>query len=106
MQQCHVLAVPAVVGSGVQLKTIEGIAAGRPMVATPIALRDIRDVPDHVRVADCPEVFARALCHARRAGAPSPRAGPQWLARRRDRFFRQVAMATFDLGVADRASHG
>ena len=106
MQECHVLAAPTVVGSGVQLKTIEGIAAGRPMVATSVALRDIRDVPDHVRMADSPEVFARALCHARRAGAPSPRAGSQWLARRRDRFFRQVAMATFDLGVADGASHG
>ncbi|MCK5931950.1 MAG: WecB/TagA/CpsF family glycosyltransferase [Fulvimarina manganoxydans] len=64
LRDCRVVAIPSVVGSGIQIKTIETLALGRPTVATPIALRGIETVPDGVRVAETAEAMARELTAA------------------------------------------
>ena len=84
----RVIAVPSVAGEGVQVKTLDAIASGRPVVATPIAVRGIEDPPATVSVASEPAAFAAML--AERASAP-PAPGDRaaalaWAQRRRDRF--------------------
>ncbi|MEE2950060.1 MAG: WecB/TagA/CpsF family glycosyltransferase [Pseudomonadota bacterium] len=64
LRDCRVVAIPSVVGSGIQIKTIETLALGRPTVATPIALRGIETVPEGVRVAESAETMARELMAA------------------------------------------
>lgn len=61
MRDCAVVAVPSTAGSGVQVKTLDAIAAGRPIVATPIALRGISSPPDSVAMTDDPATFAAVL---------------------------------------------
>ena len=93
MRECAVLAVPTLVGSGVQLKTIEGIAIGRPLVATPLAMRGIAAAPDHVRVAETAQAFAATLIEARSAAPPVPEVGQRWVRDRRARFEAEIAAA-------------
>jgi glycosyltransferase involved in cell wall biosynthesis len=85
LQQARVIAVPSVAGSGVQVKTLDAIAAGRPVVATATAMRGIADPPASVRVADDPAAFAEAVRAA--AGADGGAEGIAW-ARERERVFR------------------
>jgi polysaccharide biosynthesis protein PslH len=87
-----VIAVPATAGAGVQIKTLDAIAAGPPVVVTPLALRGIDDVPDSVRVADDPRGFAHALTEALQA-PHDPETGRAWARERRERFAAQVAEA-------------
>ncbi|MBU1174402.1 MAG: glycosyltransferase family 4 protein [Alphaproteobacteria bacterium] len=61
LRDCRVLAVPTQVGGGIQIKTIEGISAGVPMVTTPLGLRGITEVPDFVHVEPSAEGFAARL---------------------------------------------
>jgi polysaccharide biosynthesis protein PslH len=87
-----VVAVPSVLGSGVQEKAIEAIASGRPVVASGHALRGLGPgLPPQVHAADDAAAFAR-LC-ASVPAAPSGRAGEvaqaalaEWAAARRRRY--------------------
>lgn len=85
------VAVPAVAGSGVQVKTLDAIASGSPVVATTVALRGIDDPPEGVQVADEPDRFAAALRTA--AAGPRNDAGPRWAVTRAGRFEDDVAAA-------------
>jgi glycosyltransferase involved in cell wall biosynthesis len=61
MAQAKVLAIPSISGGGVQIKTLDAIASGSPLVATPTALRGISQYPSSVIVAEKPEEFANSL---------------------------------------------
>lgn len=61
LRECAVVAVPSVAGSGVQVKTLDAIAAGRPLVATSIALRGISSPPKSVTMTDDPAAFVAAM---------------------------------------------
>jgi polysaccharide biosynthesis protein PslH len=61
MAQGKVLAIPSISGGGVQIKTLDAIASGSPLVATPTALRGISGYPSSVIVAEKPEEFANSL---------------------------------------------
>jgi len=61
MRECAVVAVPSIAGSGVQVKTLDAIAAGRPLVATSVALRGISSPPKSVTMADDPAAFVAAM---------------------------------------------
>jgi glycosyltransferase involved in cell wall biosynthesis len=61
MAQAKVLAIPSISGGGVQIKTLDAIASGSPLVATPTALRGISEYPSSVIVAEKPEEFANSL---------------------------------------------
>jgi len=106
----RVIAVPSVAGSGVQVKTLEAIATGQPVVATPVALRGIPDPPPTVRVADQPAEFAASLL-AMLDSPPGPiasRAAQEWAAQRRAGFRTAVATAVAELDAASdpqRAAH-
>ncbi|MCW3062878.1 MAG: hypothetical protein JWN32_50, partial [Solirubrobacterales bacterium] len=91
----RVLAVPAVVGGGLQVRTLDAIAAGGWVVATPLALRGIEAPPSTVGVAQDPDGFAAQIT----AGLMIPpdletRAGAlMWAQARRDAFRAAVAEA-------------
>jgi hypothetical protein len=61
LQQARVVAIPTLSGGGIQIKTLDAIASGSHIVATPLALRGIADHPSTVVVAETPEKFAAQL---------------------------------------------
>lgn len=64
MAAARVVAIPMLSGGGIQIKTLDAIAAGSLIVATPVALRGIADPPSTVQIAEQPEAFARLLMAA------------------------------------------
>ena len=61
LASARVIAVPAVAGAGVQIKTLDAIASGIPVVATGLAVRGLDQLPPSVGVAEGAEEFARQL---------------------------------------------
>ncbi|MBD2022749.1 glycosyltransferase [Leptolyngbya sp. FACHB-36] len=61
LSEAKAVAIPSVSGSGIQIKTLEAIALGAPIVATCVALRGITDYPESIQLADAPADFAAAL---------------------------------------------
>jgi polysaccharide biosynthesis protein PslH len=98
LQQARAIAVPAVAGSGVQVKTLDAIASGRRVVATPTAMRGIEDPPASVSVAAEPAAFAAALRAAVDTGAADD--GIEWARERALRFGAEVRAAVHELQAA------
>jgi polysaccharide biosynthesis protein PslH len=99
MARARVVAVPSTAGGGVQVKTLDAVACGLPVVATGTAARGLDGLPDSVAVADAPEEFAREL---RRLAAEPARerlrdAGVAWSRARRERLASDVAAWTAEL---------
>jgi polysaccharide biosynthesis protein PslH len=94
-----VVAVPSVQGSGVQEKAIEAIASGRPVVATPHALRGLgAELPPQVHAVDDAALFAH-LCAT--VTTPGAQAGApwRWAEQRRRAYFEALQQG---LGAAAR----
>lgn len=59
----HVIIAPLFAGSGLRIKIIEAMSAGRPVIATPVAVEGLRaDDGRELAVADDPESFCSSLC--------------------------------------------
>jgi hypothetical protein len=103
LRSARVIAVPSVTGGGVQVKTLDAIASGRPVVATSVALRGIRDVPSYVLCSDDPAQFAANLARALEHGSSRDTAteGAAWARARCDRF-RQAVSAAIDAFTSPR----
>ena len=61
MASAKVIAIPSISGGGIQIKTLDAITSGSPIVATTIAMRGILDYPSAIEIADEPEYFASSL---------------------------------------------
>jgi glycosyltransferase involved in cell wall biosynthesis len=61
MSRARVVAVPSTAGGGVQVKTLDAVACGVPVVATRVATRGLRDLPPSVAVSDDGALFAEQL---------------------------------------------
>jgi hypothetical protein len=88
LAQARVIAIPTQSGGGIQIKTLDAIASGSRIVATPIALRGIDDVPTTVTVADGAEAFAQSIAaavHAEQDEVQSTEAS-RWSVQRRRNF--------------------
>lgn len=100
LHESRVVAIPAVGGGGVQIKTLDAIASGTPVVVTSPALRGIVAAPGSVHRADDAADFAAQV--ARIAAAPEGEDARAeaiaWSREREDRFRREVAQALEDLG--------
>jgi glycosyltransferase involved in cell wall biosynthesis len=64
MSAARVAAVPSVTGGGIQIKTLDAIACGVPVVVTEVATRGIDDLPATVAVASDPGEFAERVTQA------------------------------------------
>lgn len=61
MAKARIVAIPTLSGGGIQIKTLDAIASGSVIVATPVALRGISDLPITVQVAEQADEFAAQL---------------------------------------------
>lgn len=91
-EQCQMIAIPSIAGGGIQIKTLEAISFGKPLVATPTALRGLGHWPDYVQVADTPDEFATALVHqlALPADPTASQKASHWLKQRHDNFLVEI----------------
>ncbi len=99
MAQARVIAIPILSGGGIPIKTLDAIASGSAIVATPVAIRGIDAPPQTVQVADQPEIFAELLVST--IAAPySQQAFDEalnWYRTRRDKFIADIARAINEL---------
>ncbi len=95
MAQAKVVAIPTLSGGGIQIKTLDAIASGSAIVATPVALRGISEPPKTVQMAQQPEDFANLLVSA--VASPSVQEASDdarnWYLTRREKFLTDVACA-------------
>jgi glycosyltransferase involved in cell wall biosynthesis len=90
----RVICIPTVMGAGIQLKTIEGISIGRPVVATQLGLRGISEVPDYVSLATDARQMADELVALVRAPAElHVETASAWAKKRRDDFDESIDKA-------------
>jgi len=103
--EARVIAIPTLSGAGVQIKTLDSLAVGTRMVATPFAVLGIRDLPPTVRISSDPREYAQLLADTADISdeAPDPRA-LQWADAMRMQYSDAIARALADLGVAAGAS--
>ena len=88
----RVVAIPTLSGGGIQIKTLDAIASGSRIVATPVAVRGIDDAPASVVVASAAADFAQALMAAvGTAGSDVSVSGRQWARERELKFTRDIA---------------
>jgi polysaccharide biosynthesis protein PslH len=98
LQSARVVAVPSVAGGGLQIKTLDAIASGRPVVATPVAMRGIADPPPTVAIAADGPAFAREVGRALISGGEGhePDVARRWARERAARFRAQLRAALDD----------
>jgi hypothetical protein len=99
MAQAKVVAIPTLSGGGIQIKTLDAIASGSAIVATPVALRGIPDPPPTVKVAEQPKDFANLLVSviASSATQQSFNEALDWSKARQAQFLTDVAGAISNL---------
>ncbi|BAU66620.1 putative glycosyl transferase, group 1 [Stanieria sp. NIES-3757] len=95
MAQAKVLAIPTLSGGGIEIKTLDAIASGSQIVATPTATRGISQLPPTVQVAQHPQQFAELLVQAveNQSNANSFELVHQWYSLRREKFLAEVSEA-------------
>ena len=98
LRSARVVVIPTTIGSGIQIKTIETIGLGVPLVATKIALRGIDDKPDYVVEASVPEAMAAAIRRTLENPMAVNSEGQAWLQARRKRFVAELGAALSGLG--------
>ena len=91
LKQARVIAVPSIAGGGIQIKTLDAVSIGRPVVATSFALRGIDALPNRVLEADKPEDFVAKLTHLVRQ--PTCNYSDNWAERRYEVFASAVRNA-------------
>ena len=102
LQSGRVVVVPSTAGAGVQVKTLDAIASGRPVIATSVAMRGIAVPPATVRTVDDPAQFAAAIAEALDE-EPDPAAASEaqaWAHERTTRFTAAVREAVEEAGRA------
>lgn len=99
MAQAKVVAIPTLSGGGIQIKTLDAIASGSAIVATPVALRGISDPPATVQVAEQAEDFVKLLVCAIASPSTQPAFDEAlaWYRDRQNKFIADVACAINEL---------
>ncbi len=92
LRSARVAVIPTQAGGGVQIKSIDALSTGARIVATPLAVRGIGEIPAHVVVADGRDDFAAAV--ARLLAEPPSGAemdeSHRWAVARAERFAQGV----------------
>ncbi len=98
LQRARVVAIPTLSGGGIQIKTLDAIASGSQIVATPLALRGINGHPPTVRAAENSEQFARLLRSAMKSSDSAASAHAiEWSRLRQNRFLSEIAASVQSL---------
>lgn len=105
LAKSKVVAIPTLSGGGIQIKTLDAIASGSQIVATPIALRGIDSPPSTVTTAQLPEDFARQLMVALSASSDqSIQDAKMWYRERQQQFQQDIHDAIVALDDKKRLS--
>jgi hypothetical protein len=95
MAQAKVLAIPTRIGGGIEIKTLDAIASGSQIVATPTAIRGISEPPPTVKITQNAQQFAEFLVQAVdfQSDATSWDKVNHWYSLRREKFLAEIAEA-------------
>ncbi|MGH3851414.1 MAG: glycosyltransferase family 4 protein, partial [Pseudonocardiaceae bacterium] len=99
LRGAKVVAIPTLSGGGIQIKTLDAIASGSRIVATPLALRGIEDYPETISVAGTDEQFAALLRSAvtTPASVVASAKAVEWTVLRNQNFRRDLAESIGEL---------
>jgi glycosyltransferase involved in cell wall biosynthesis len=105
LSEARVIAISSIRGGGIQIKTLEAIGMGLPVVTTPFALRGIASVPTTVQIAESPEQFADYLqsAIAQPVTAADLDSVKVWVQNRHTHFLNRVDKALKSLSNVDKA---
>lgn len=101
LSRARVVAVPSTAGGGVQVKTLDAVATGLPVVATRAATRGLAQLPRSVTVVDSAREFAEALCRSisgNGSGGRTCRDAVEWSRARASRFDAEVGQWAAEAG--------
>jgi hypothetical protein len=93
MTQAKVVAIPTLSGSGIQIKTLDAITSGSFVVATPVALRGISQLPSTVEIAADAEEFAKLLTSKVMSLQANFDEAKNWYYQRHQKFLNDIACA-------------
>lgn len=95
MAEAKVLAIPTLSGGGIEIKTLDAIASGSMIVATPTASRGLSELPSTLQIAQEPQEFADLLVQAVNSKflANSFELVSHWYSLRRNKFLAEIAEA-------------
>ena len=99
LQSAKVVAIPTLNGGGIQIKTLDAIASGSRIVATPSAVRGIANPPSTVTVASDPRPFASKLVELvdTIGSEQDARSALDWSRERARRFQEEIRLACLTL---------
>lgn len=98
LAQAKVIAIPTLRGGGIQIKTLDAIASGSQIVATPIALRGIAHPPKTVTVAKDAGIFAACLTEkVQMETTNASQEAKTWYHNRQQQFLRDIQAAVIEL---------
>lgn len=87
----RVIAIPSIEGDGIQIKSLQAIALGANIVATPFALRGIYPVPDYVYQTDNPIDFKDNLVRLKQSITPNfSSEASAWTELRKEQFLKSL----------------
>lgn len=106
LAKARVIAIPSTTGGGVQVKTLDAVATGLPVVATKAATRGLSGLPRSVKVAASAREFAETLGRSVAAseGEEADEQAVAW-SRARGRKF-DADVAAWATGVGSMARNG
>lgn len=95
MAQARVVAIPTLSGGGIQIKTLDAIASGSKIVATPVAIRGISEPPSTLHVAKTASEFAKqlALSVTSTSNKTNSSEASTWLATRQAKFTAELSQS-------------
>lgn len=100
LAQAKVIAIPTLRGGGIQIKTLDAIASGSAVVATPSALRGIYNPPSTITQADNAEAFAKALIKSIQSPpSEAVQNAKAWYRNRQQKFSEDVQSAISELNI-------
>jgi glycosyltransferase involved in cell wall biosynthesis len=98
LTRCRMICIPSISGSGIQVKTLDAIATGRPIIATHVALRGIENPPPGITEANTPQEFAGAILENMKESAMLRNMEALvWSQQRRQNFLENIAHCLNDL---------
>ncbi len=92
MKESKLIAIPSIVGDGIQIKTLQAITLGLPIVATSFALRGIENLPSYVRGADDPKEFKEQLMFQLKSGSVYENEAVTWTCNRKHTFVKELSI--------------
>lgn len=93
------IVIPSTSGSGIQIKTLDAISTDIPIVATPIGVRGINNLPDSVIVESQPKDFAKAIEEVVGGKIIANTSGYLWSQNRKSEFEKQVMYLTENINA-------